>query len=188
VAILPIVVLGAPNEAVLRRPSNRVRDVRERSLQRLIDDMFETMRDAPGVGLAAPQVGVPLRLVVVEKVDDAFPELVLINPEIVRSSGKRWVSEGCLSVPGYQGELFRAEAVVVKALDRQGKELRIKAPADSLLSQALEHEIGHLNGNLYIDNLQSRDDLYRLADIAKRRSAAGDEEAREDDAADSTAP
>jgi len=162
VAIREIVVLGSPHEAVLHRPSAKVRDLRDRALQRLIDDMFETMRDAPGVGLAAPQIGVPLRLVVVEKVHDDFPALVLINPEIVKRNGERRVTEGCLSVPGYQGELNRAESVVVKALDRTGKEIRIKAPPHSLLSQALEHEIGHINGNLYIDNLARREDLYRI--------------------------
>jgi peptide deformylase len=162
VAILPIVVLGGPDDAVLRRPSNRVRDVREKSVQKLIDDMFETMRDAPGVGLAAPQVGLPFRLIVVEKVDDAYPALALANPEIVRSSGRRKVTEGCLSIPGYQGELYRSEIVVVKGIGRDGKEVRIKAPPSSLLAQALEHEIGHINGNLYIDNLESRDDLYRI--------------------------
>jgi peptide deformylase len=172
VAIRPIVKLGDPNDAVLRRPSSRVnpRDLQSKSMQQLIDDMFETMRDAPGVGLAAPQIGLPWRLVVVEKVHDDFPELVLVNPEIVKRSGERRVSEGCLSVPGYQGELTRAESVVVKALDRHGKEIRIKAPANSLLSQALEHEIGHLNGNLYIDNLASRDDLYRIVPAPRPRA------------------
>jgi peptide deformylase len=179
VAILPIVQLGGPNEAVLHRPSARVRDVRDRRLQQLIDDMFETMRDAPGVGLAAPQVGVPLRLVVIEKVHDDFPELVLINPEIVKRSGERRVSEGCLSLPGYQGELTRSASVVVKALDRNGKEIRIKAPPNSLLSQALEHEIGHINGNLYIDNLASRDDLYRITPAPRRSGGAATKEADE---------
>ncbi|MHB8575424.1 MAG: peptide deformylase [Dehalococcoidia bacterium] len=161
-AILPIVTLDSPNANVLRRSSNRVRDVREPSVQRLIDDMFETMRDAPGVGLAAPQVGVPLRLIVIEKVDEAFPELALANPEIVKKSGSRVISEGCLSIPGYQGELTRSEVVVAKGIGRDGREVRIKAPRGSLLAQALEHEIGHVNGHLYVDNLDDPKSLYRI--------------------------
>jgi len=185
VAIRPIVKLGEPNDAVLRRPSSRVnpRDLHSKSMQQLIDDMFETMRDAPGVGLAAPQIGLPWRLVVVEKVHDDFPELVLVNPEIVKRSGERRVSEGCLSVPGYQGELTRAASVVVKALDRHGKEIRIKAPPNSLLSQALEHEIGHLNGNLYIDNLASRDDLYRITPAPRRSDGSAATATKEADEA-----
>lgn len=165
-AIRSLVVVGSSDGEVLRRPSNRVRDVREPSLQSLIDDMFETMRNAPGVGLAAPQVGVPLRLIVVERTDDNEP-FALINPEIVKKTGERRISEGCLSVPGYQGELTRAEQVVVKGLDRTGNPVRIKAPRGSLLSQALEHEIGHLNGTLYIDLIQNPDDLYRIRPRAR---------------------
>lgn len=161
-AIIPIVKLGDANDAVLRRPSNRVRDVRDPSVQRLIEDMYETMRDAPGIGLAAPQVGVPLRLIVVERTDGDHPAFALANPEVVKRSGRRRVTEGCLSLPGYQGELDRSETVIVKGLDRNGKEIRLKAPACSLLAQALEHEIGHINGNLYIDNIERPEDLYRL--------------------------
>ena len=160
-AIRPIVEAGTAAGDVLRKPANRVRDVRERSVQQLIEDMYETMRDAPGVGLAAPQVGVPLRLVVIEQTD-ANPPLALANPEIVKLSGRRKITEGCLSVPGYQGEVWRAEQVLVKALDAKGKEIRIKAPANSLLAQALEHEIGHINGTLYIDLIEDPQDLYRI--------------------------
>jgi peptide deformylase len=161
VAIRPIVEAGTAAGEVLRKPANRVRDVRERSVQQLIEDMYETMRDAPGAGLAAPQVGVPLRLVVVERTEDS-PPLTLINPEIVKQSGRRKITEGCLSVPGYQGEVWRSEQVLVKALDAKGKEIRIKAPANSLLAQALEHEIGHINGTLYIDLIEDPKDLYRI--------------------------
>jgi peptide deformylase len=160
-AIRPIVIAGTPEGEILRRPAHRVRDVRDRAIQKLIEDMFETMRDAPGVGLAAPQVGVPLRLVVIEATE-ANPPLVLANPEIVKSFGRRRVTEGCLSVPGYQGELWRAEQVLVKGLDASGKEVRIKAPPNSLLSQALEHEIGHINGTLYTDLIEKPEDLYRI--------------------------
>ncbi len=180
-AIMPIVKLGDANDSVLRQPSNRVRDVREPSIQRLIEDMYETMWDAPGVGLAAPQVGVPLRLIVVAETDAEHPAFALANPEIVKKTGSRRVTEGCLSLPGYQGELNRAETVVVKGLDRNGREIRVKAPARSLLAQALEHEIGHLNGNLYIDNIERPEDLYRLRTEPRRdapESPESDEPAR----------
>jgi len=172
VAILEIVVLGGPNSDVLRRPSNRVRDVRERSVQTLIEDMFDTMRHAPGVGLAAPQVGVPLRLIVVEQTDPEHPAFALANPDIVKTAGQRRITEGCLSVPGYQGEILRAESVVVKGIGPDGKEVRIKAPAGSLLSQALEHEIGHINGVLYIDRVERPEDLYRIRPADRTNRAA----------------
>ena len=86
--------------------------------------------------------------------------IVLINPEIVRKSGERMVEEGCLSIPGYRGEIKRSVSVTVKGRDRQGKEVRLKAT--ELLAQALEHEIDHLNGVLYIDHLESPDKLYRI--------------------------
>jgi peptide deformylase len=162
VAILPIVLLGRAGDEVLRRPANRVRDVRDPAVQKLIDDMFETMRDAPGVGLAAPQVGVPLRLIVVERTDEQHDAFALANPEIVKVGGKRRTSEGCLSIPGFQGDIDRHESVTVKGLNREGKEVRIKAPKSSLLAQALEHEIGHINGSLYIDLVEKPEDLYRV--------------------------
>ena len=90
--------------------------------------MIETMHAAPGVGLAAPQVGVSMRVVVIETPDEGL--LTLINPEMVKTSGERRVMEGCLSVPGYQAEITRSQHVTAKALDREGKEVRIKAPID----------------------------------------------------------
>ena len=151
--ILPIRIAGDP---VLRTKAKKVRNVGDASLQKLIDDMIDTMRAAPGVGLAAPQVGVSLRVVVIETPDDGL--IALINPEVVKKSGERRLNEGCLSVPGYQAEITRSKQVTVKALDRNGKEVRIKA-VDSLLAQALEHEIDHINGILYIDYLTSADEL-----------------------------
>jgi len=150
-AIIPIRVVPDP---ILRQKSKRVRSI-DGSIQKLISDMIETMHSAPGVGLAAPQVGVPLRVAVI-----GLPEqedIVLINPKIVRKSGERLVNEGCLSLPGYVGEVKRAVSVTVKGRDQNGKEIRIKA--DELLAQALEHEIDHLNGVLYIDQLESNSNL-----------------------------
>jgi peptide deformylase len=156
-AIRPILTAA---EQVLRERTKRVSRY-DASLHRLLDDMLETMRDAPGVGLAANQIGVPLRVAVVE-VDDRVTELV--NPEIVRSAGEQVDWEGCLSIPGYVAEVTRHEKVTVKARDRHGKEFRVRGT--ELLSRALQHEIDHLNGALYIDHLASLDELVRVSEAA----------------------
>jgi len=154
-AVIPIRVLPDP---VLRQKAKRVRSI-DGSIQRLISDMIETMHAVPGrIGLAAPQVGVSLRVIVIGMPEEK--DIVLINPEIVRRTGERLVEEGCLSLPGYVGEIKRAESVRVKGRDQNGKEIRIKA--DDLLAQALEHEIDHLNGVLYIDYLESMDKLHKI--------------------------
>jgi len=120
--------------------------------------MIETLHAVPGrAGLAAPQVGTLLRVIVIGLPEEE--DIVLINPEIVRRTGERSVTEGCLSVPGYWGEVKRAEKVTAKGRDPKGKEIRIKG--NELLAQALEHEIDHLNGVLYIDHLESPDKLYK---------------------------
>lgn len=154
--ILPIRIAGDP---VLRTKAKKVKNAADPAIQKLIDDMIDTMHAAPGVGLAAPQVGVSLRVVVIETPDDGL--MALINPEVVKTSGERQLMEGCLSVPGYQAEVTRSVQVTVKGLDRDGKEVRIKA-VDSLLAQALEHEIDHINGVLYIDYLDSADQLIAI--------------------------
>jgi peptide deformylase len=153
-AVLPIRVLPDP---VLRQKSKRIRYI-DGSLHQLIGNMLETMHAAPGVGLAAPQVGILLRVIVIGIPGEE--DRVLINPEIVRRTGERLVDEGCLSIPGYIGQIKRAEVVTVKGLDQNGKKIRIKA--EELLAQALEHEIDHLNGVLYIDQLDSMDNLRKI--------------------------
>ena len=153
-AVLPIHLVPDP---VLRQKSKRVRSIDE-SIHRLIDDMLETMHSAAGVGLAAAQLGTLLRVIVIGIPEEE--DIVLINPEIVRRTGERVVDEGCLSIPGYIGQIKRAELVRVKGLDSSGKKIRIKA--DELLAQALEHEIDHLNGVLYIDYLDSMDKLRKI--------------------------
>jgi peptide deformylase len=154
-AVFPIRVVPDP---VLRQRSKRVKII-DGSIHRLIADMLETLHAAPGrVGLAAPQVGVPLRVIVIGLPEEE--DIVLINTEIMRRKGERVVTEGCLSVPGYFGVLKRAESIRVKARDADGKEIKIKA--EELLAQALEHEIDHLNGVLYIDHLESPDKLYKV--------------------------
>lgn len=153
-AVLPLRFVPDP---VLRRRAKRVTSL-DGSIQKLIDDMLETMPAASGVGLAAPQVGVSLRLVVIGMPGEE--PVVLINPEVVKRSGEREVDEGCLSVPGYRGKVKRSEAVTVKARDRGWKECRFKGT--ELLGQVLEHEIDHLNGVLYIDSIENPDDLYSI--------------------------
>ena len=145
-------------DPVLRQKARRVTKIDD-ALQKLIDDMIDTMRDASGVGLAANQVGVLQKIVVIE-IPEEEEVLVLINPEITRREGERLVEEGCLSIPGYRGELTRSLKVRVRALDRDGNTMRIKA--DGLLAQALEHETDHINGTLYIDHLESSDKLWKL--------------------------
>ncbi len=121
--------------------------------------MIETLHAEPGrVGLAAPQVGIPLRIIVICLLDEE--DIVIINPKIVRKRGERLISEGCLSVPGYFGQVMRAEFITVKGRDQNGEEIRIKA--DGLLAQALEHEIDHINGTLYLDHLEGIDMLHKI--------------------------
>lgn len=147
-------------EPILRERTKRVSSY-DASLHRLLDDMLETMRDAPGVGLAANQIGIPLQVAVIE-LDGKITELV--NPEIVKSSGEQLDWEGCLSIPGFVAEVERAAKVTVKARDRHGKEFRIKG--EELLARALQHEIDHLNGILYIDYLDSLEELVRVSEAS----------------------
>lgn len=154
-AVLPIRTLPDP---ALRQKAKRVRNI-DGSINRLINDMIETMHAEPGrAGLAAPQVGVPLRVIVIDQPE--AEDIVIINPEIVRRKGERILDEGCLSFPGYFGQVTRAEKVTVKGRDRTWKEVRIRA--DGLLAQVLEHEIDHLNGTLYVDHLGSMDELQKI--------------------------
>lgn len=162
-SVLPIRIAPDP---VLRQKAKRIRNI-DISLERLIDDMLETLPAASGVGLAAPQVGISLQLAVIWLPEEEEP-IVLVNPEVIRKSGERTVEEGCLSIPGYRGEITRAASVTVKARDRKLKEFRLKATG--LLAQALEHEIDHLNGILYIDHLESPDRLYRIEDEVEDNS------------------
>ena len=120
---------------------------------RLIDDMAETMYEAPGIGLAANQVGKPLRLVVIDLQRPEYHHglIVLINPEIVSATGETTCEEGCLSIPEYFAKVKRAEEVTVCGLDRHGKSIRIEA--SGLLAVVLQHEIDHLEGTLFVDRL-----------------------------------
>ena len=147
-------------DSILRQKAKKVTRI-DNSVRRLIDDMIETLRAEPNrAGLAAPQVGVPLRVAVIELPEHGL--ITLVNPEVIKKEGERIVQEGCLSVPGYFGEIKRAVTVKVKAKDRYGKQFRLKA--EGLLAQALEQEIEHLDGVLYIDHLESEDKLFETVE------------------------
>jgi peptide deformylase len=152
-AVLQIRTLPDP---VLRQKAKRVTRI-DASIRKLIDDMIDTLRADPNrAGLAAPQVGVLLRVAVIELPEQEL--ITLVNPEIVKKEGERIVQEGCLSIPGYFGEIKRAVTVKIKAKNRDGKEFRLKA--EGFLAQALEQEIEHLDGILYIDHLESSEKLF----------------------------
>ena len=134
-------------DEILRKNSRIVDEINDR-VKILIKDMFETMYDANGIGLAAPQVGILKRVIVVDVGENP---VALINPEIVSAEGSEIDNEGCLSIPHQSGDVERPKKIVVKALDLEGKEIEIKA--EDLFARALCHEIDHLNGILYIDKL-----------------------------------
>lgn len=146
---------------ILEHPDPRLRQkappvtVFDDALQTLIDDMFETMYDAPGVGLAATQVGVALRLAVMDCSEDkSQPQpMVIINPEIIEPDNRIEMEEGCLSVPGVADKVQRYNHLRLRALDRHGQPFEIEA--EGLLAQAVQHEIDHLDGKLYIDYLSA---------------------------------
>jgi len=152
---LPIRTLTG--DSVLRQKAKRVSRI-DSSVQRLIDNMIETMQQANGVGLAAPQIGVSLRVIVLQMPGEE--PIALINPEIVKRTGEQEVTEACLSVPGYYGEIKRSAEVVVRGKDRRGKVFKIKATG--LMAEALEHEIDHLDGRLYIDHVESQERLHKV--------------------------
>jgi peptide deformylase len=163
-AVLEILTSENPR---LRIKAHRVPRVDD-SVRRLMDDMVDTMLAAPGVGLAATQVGVSLRVIVM-KIDNQL--FTLANPEIVRSSGEQTGYEGCLSVPGLIGEVTRAEKVTARALNRAGKEVRIRG--EGLLARAIQHEIDHLDGVLFVDRLTSLDTLHEVEAGTEEAAAEG---------------
>jgi peptide deformylase len=162
VSILDIRVLGDP---VLRKETNIVAGVTD-DIRKLIDDMFETMYAAEGIGLAAPQVGRTERITVMH-VEDA--KYALINPEITSSQGSIRGEEGCLSIPDVFGEVDRASTVTVSALNEEGEEIEIEGT--ELLARCLQHEIDHLHGKLFVDYLSV---LKRRAALAKWETLKGD--------------
>jgi peptide deformylase len=142
---------------ILRQKAVRIPAI-DKSILRLIDDMILTMQEHNGAGLAAPQVGVSLRVITLQMPEEE--PFCIINPEVIKRSGEIELMEGCLSVPGYQGDVKRSVSVIVKGLNPKWEKIRIKATG--LLSQALEHEIDHLEGILYLDRLENENKLYRI--------------------------
>lgn len=139
-------------DELLRKKSKKIEKIDDR-IQVLLDDMLETMYESNGVGLAAPQVGILKRVVVI---DIGEGPVFLINPEIIKTEGSYIDEEGCLSVPGEQGEVERPYKVTVKALDRNGKEIVVEG--EELMARALCHEIDHLDGILYVDKIIKEDE------------------------------
>jgi peptide deformylase len=170
-AIRPIVKFGDP---VLHAPAAPVDHIDD-EIRRLVDDMIATMYAAPGIGLAAPQVGVPLRVIVIDLSVGEDPKQVirLVNPEFVEREGDQKHEEGCLSVPGYAGSPSRPARVVVRGLDLDGRE-RVHTATD-LLARAFCHEIDHIDGLLFVDRLSPlKRDLMRRK--LKKRAREGWEE------------
>jgi peptide deformylase len=165
VAVRPILNFDQP---VLREKAKKVSRV-DTSIQRLMDDLAETMLAAPGAGLAAPQIGVSLRVAVIKGDDNQI--WALANPEIVKSDGVQVGYEGCLSYPGWVGEVARYETVVVKGRNRRGKEVRIKS--SGFTARAFQHEIDHLDGILFVDRLTNLDTLRRVDELQGDDQEAG---------------
>ena len=172
-ALLPIISLPDPRLRLVSEPVSEI----DGEVRRLMDDMLETMYDAPGIGLAAIQVAVPRRVIVLDtaKKDDPPAPIVLANPEIVWASDVLSIyEEGCLSIPEYYEEVERPDRVRVRYLDRAGKTQEVEA--DGLLATALQHEIDHLNGVLFIDHISrlKRERVIRKFSKAARRQGPGE--------------
>ena len=138
-------------DEILRKKSREV-EVVDDKIREILNDMVETMHESNGVGLAAVQVGILKRLVVIDLYDEKTPIIKIVNPEIVKQKGTQEVQEGCLSFPNQFAKVIRPKEVVVKGLDENGKEITIKAK--DLLAQAFCHEIDHLNGQLFVDIME----------------------------------
>ncbi len=158
-------------DARLRNKAKPVSEVDE-SVRRLIDDMFETMYDAPGIGLAAIQVNEPARVIVVDTSEDRSTPLALVNPEVIEKHGEEEMDEGCLSVPGVYETVQRADSIRVRALDRDGKPFEMDA--DGLLAVCIQHEIDHLDGKLFVDYLSNPKRQRIRKKLEKEARQAGD--------------
>lgn len=180
-ALLDIVIL--PNK-ILRNRTQPVTNY-DAQLQQLIDDMIETMRDAPGVGLAAPQIGQSIKLTVIEtlpeldedgnEIEESRELYVITNPEIVWTSRKMVDGiEGCLSIPGYLGEVERYDSIRVRAQDRHGKKIKLRL--NDWTARIFQHEIDHLNGVLYIDRLTDHENFWTEEEFEAIQDAAIEEE------------
>jgi peptide deformylase len=170
-ALLPILEFPDPRlrtQAVSVDPSR----LTDPAFQRLIDDMFETMYEAPGIGLAASQVDVHQRFMVIDVSEDKSRPLVFVNPEISARSGEQVYQEGCLSVPGIFADVTRANEITVSALDRHGQPFELAI--DGLLAVCVQHEMDHLQGKLFVDYLSPLKREMVRKKLAKQRKLAGD--------------
>lgn len=159
-AIFPIRTFGDP---VLRTPAKTVAAIDDR-IRKLVEDMVETMYDAPGVGLAAPQIGVGLRVAVFDS-GDGLGARTMINPELLETEGEWDFEEGCLSVPGYWWEIQRPAYAKIGALDENGEEVQYEG--DELMGRVLQHEYQHLDGVLIIDQLGRRERKKVLKELSE---------------------
>ncbi len=169
-ALLPIIEFPDPRLRTIAKPIAQV----DGALRQLIDDMFETMYEAPGIGLAATQVNVHQQLLVLDVSEDKSRPMVFINPEILASEGSQIYQEGCLSVPGIFADVKRADKITVKALDRDGKTFELSA--DGLLAVCIQHEMDHLAGKVFVDYLSPlKRELVRKK-LAKQRKLADEDD------------
>ena len=171
-AVLPMHYIPDPS---LREKAKKVRDLNDPALRRLAEDLIESMEYYSGVGLAANQVGVPKRVCVIQLPGDEEPT-VLVNLVVTRREGEREVTEGCLSLPGWEARILRAEKIWARAIDLDGNPVRYKGVTD-LLAQALEHESNHLDGVLFLDLIRSKEDLYEI-------TSGTEEDGEDEEAAD----
>ncbi|MGV8943723.1 peptide deformylase [Thermomonas sp.] len=171
-AMLPILEFPDPRLRIKAAPVDAAR-LADAWLQQLFDDMFETMYDAPGIGLAASQVDVHQRFMVIDVTDDKSRPLVFVNPQITTRQGEQVYQEGCLSVPGIYADVTRSDSITVEALDRHGQPFTLEA--DGVLAVCVQHEMDHLDGKLFVDYLSPlKREMVRkkLAKARKQTSAA----------------
>ena len=170
-ALLPILEFPDPRLRTQAVPVDAAQ-LADPGFQRLLDDMFQTMYEAPGIGLAASQVDVHQRFMVIDVSDDKSRPLVFVNPEIVASEGGQVYQEGCLSVPGIYADVTRADTITVRGLDRQGEPREITT--DGLLAVCIQHEMDHLDGKLFVDYLSplKREMVRKKLAKARRQAAA----------------
>ena len=167
-AKLPILEFPDPRLRTIAKPVGQVDD----TLRQLVDDMFETMYAAPGIGLAATQVNIHQQLLVLDVSEDQSRPMVFINPEILLAEGHQVYQEGCLSVPGIFAEVKRSEKIAVRALDRDGQTFELEA--EGLLAVCIQHEMDHLAGKVFVDYLSPlKRELVRKK-LAKQRKLAGE--------------
>jgi peptide deformylase len=163
-AILPIVQEGDPR---LRQKAMKIRSA-DVSLRQLAADMHATMDDAPGVGLAGPQIGVMRRIIVVHVPGEYVGEgesdirVTLLNPEIIKGYGREVATEGCLSIPGWVGDVPRYESITVKAMDLNNRDIRIKA--QGYYARVIQHEVDHLDGILFVDRVEDKSTLREVVE------------------------